>query len=90
VATAQQLTRSFRSTLVASLALGVAVSVAGVVVAFQADVASGASIVVLALGVFALAVLARFFLRHRRPRDAFAAEDGSPASFEARTARDEP
>ncbi|HEX2808247.1 MAG TPA: metal ABC transporter permease [Kineosporiaceae bacterium] len=75
VATAQQLTRSFLGTLVASLVLGVAVSVAGVVLAFQADVAPGASIVVLALGVFALAVLARFVVRHRRPRDTFGAED---------------
>ena len=68
VATAQQLTRSFRTTLAASLALGVAVSVAGAVMAFEVDVAPGASIVVLALGGFALAVGMRAVLRRRRSR----------------------
>jgi len=70
VATAQQLTRSFRTTLLASLGLGVAVSVAGVLVAFQADVAPGASIVVLALGGFAVAVGMGALLRRRRSGDA--------------------
>lgn len=75
VATAQQLTRSFRTTLLASLGLGVAVSVAGVLVAFQADVAPGASIVVLALGGFAVAVGTGALLRRRRSRDASGLEE---------------
>ena len=79
VATAQQLTRSFRTTLLASLGLGVAVSVAGVVVAFQADVAPGASIVVLALGGFALAAAMRAALRRRWSRHAHE-PDEEPAS----------
>ncbi len=57
VATAQQLTRSFRSTLVGACVLGVLASVGGLVVAFYADVAPGASTVVLALGGFLLAAL---------------------------------
>ena len=75
VATAQQLTRSFRTTLLASLGLGVAVSVAGVLVAFQADVAPGASIVVLALGGFAVAVGMGALLRRRRSGDASGLEE---------------
>jgi zinc transport system permease protein len=54
VATSQQLTRSFRTTMAAAMALGVAVSVAGLVVSFYVDVAPGASIVVLAIAGFAL------------------------------------
>lgn len=57
VATAQQLTRSFRTTLLLAAALGVAVSLAGVVLSYYADVASGASIVVLALAGFLAATL---------------------------------
>lgn len=54
VAAAQQLTRSFRSTVLASLALGSAVSVTGLAIAFYADVFPAATIVLLAIGVFAL------------------------------------
>jgi zinc transport system permease protein len=54
VAAAQQLTRSFRSTLLLACAIGVAASVSGLVLAFYADVAPGASTVVLALGAFAV------------------------------------
>jgi zinc transport system permease protein len=55
VATAQQLTRSFRATLVAACCTGVLASVAGLVLAFYADVAPGAATVVLALGAFVVA-----------------------------------
>jgi zinc transport system permease protein len=79
VATAQQLTRSFRATLLASLGLGVTVAVAGAVVAFEVDVAPGASIVVLALGGFALAAGLRAVLRRRWSRDP-AEPDDEPAS----------
>jgi len=64
VATAQQLTRSFRATLVLAVVLGVAVSVGGVVLSYYADVASGASIVVLALAGF----LAGTLITALRPR----------------------
>ena len=52
VAAAQVLTRSFRQTVVAAIAIGALASVSGVVVSYQANVAPGAAIVVLALGVF--------------------------------------
>jgi zinc transport system permease protein len=66
VATAQQLTRGFRVTVVAAILLGVCYAIAGVVFSYYADVASGASIVVLALGGFLLATIASAFLRSRR------------------------
>jgi zinc transport system permease protein len=55
VATSQQLTRSFRSTLLIASALGALASVSGLVLAFYADVAPGAATVVLALGGFLVA-----------------------------------
>jgi zinc transport system permease protein len=58
VATAQLLTRGFRTTFLLALALGAAHAVAGVVVSYQADLPSGPSIVVLAIGSFAVVSLA--------------------------------
>ena len=55
VATSQQVTRSFRSTLLLSCSLGALASVSGLVLAFYADVAPGAATVVLALGGFVVA-----------------------------------
>ena len=58
VATAQQLTRSFRTTLVAAMALGTLASVGGLLLSafasFHARVAPGPTIVLLALAGFAL------------------------------------
>jgi zinc transport system permease protein len=55
VATVQQFTTSFRATLWLALGAGVAVSISGVVASYHADVAPGASIVVLAVGMFLVA-----------------------------------
>jgi zinc transport system permease protein len=57
VATAQQLARSFRATLLGACLVGVLASVGGLVLAFYADVAPGASTVVLALGCFLVVAL---------------------------------
>jgi zinc transport system permease protein len=57
VAAVQQVTTSFRATQIGACAAGVAASVGGLVVAFYADVAPGASTVVLALGGFLIAAL---------------------------------
>ena len=57
VAAVQMLTRSFRGTLLMSLALGVVVSVSGLVAAYYADVAPGATIVLAAIGAFVVASL---------------------------------
>jgi zinc transport system permease protein len=54
VATAQQLTRGFQSTLFVALALGVASSATGIVFSSYVDVAPGAAIVVIALIGFVL------------------------------------
>ncbi|MGH8866816.1 MAG: metal ABC transporter permease [Actinomycetes bacterium] len=57
VATAQQVTRGFRSTAVAAMGLGVGYALAGVVGSYYADSPSGASIVVLAIGGFGVAAV---------------------------------
>lgn len=54
VAASQQVARSFRTTLRGALALGVTVSVGGLVAAYYVDVPPGALIVLLAIGVFAV------------------------------------
>lgn len=66
VATAQQFCRSFAGTLWLALGLGVAVSVAGVTGSYYADVAPGATIVILALGLF-IGASAMSYLRSRVP-----------------------
>jgi zinc transport system permease protein len=72
VATAQQLTRSFRSTILLALTLGVGSAVAGVVLSYYADVAPGASIVVLTIVGFVIAAVSAAVLRNRRRRDTHA------------------
>ena len=57
VAAMQQVARSFRATLVGSLVVGVAVSVGGLLVAYYADVAPGAAIVLTAIATFGVASL---------------------------------
>jgi zinc transport system permease protein len=66
VATAQQLSRSFRATVSGGMVVGVVVALSGVVVSYQADVAPGASIVVLAIAVFVTATLLTGMGRRRR------------------------
>ncbi len=79
VATAQQLARSFRATLVAAMLLGIGASVGGLLVAayasFSANVAPGATIVLLSLAGFAAAWPLGVWLRSRqRLRAPFAPE----------------
>lgn len=59
VAAAQQLAQSFRSTLRASLLIGVAVTWGGLVAAFYLDVAPAATIVLSAIAVFILSSAAQ-------------------------------
>jgi zinc transport system permease protein len=65
VATAQQVTRTFRGTLLASMALGTLASVGGVLVSANVDVAPGATIVLLALAGFVVAWPVGVALRRR-------------------------
>jgi zinc transport system permease protein len=75
VATAQQLTRSFRTTFALALALGVVPSLGGVVFSYYVDVAPGASIVVASLLGFVLAWPAGSLLRRRRNARSVNGED---------------
>ncbi len=66
VATAQQVTRGFRATLAAAMALGTLASLAGVTFSAYVNVAPGATIVLLALAGFAVAWPIGLLLRRRR------------------------
>jgi len=67
VATAQLLTRGFRTTLALALALGATHALAGVVLSYQADLPSGPSIVVLSIASFAvLSIASGLVVRVRR------------------------
>jgi zinc transport system permease protein len=66
VATAQQLTRGFHTTLLLALAFGVASSTTGLWFSSYVDVAPGAAIVVIALAGFVLAWPAGSLLRRHR------------------------
>ncbi len=65
VATAQQLTKGFRATLLVAMALGAVASLGGVVTSFYVDVVPGATIVLLALAGFVVAWPVGTWLRHR-------------------------
>jgi zinc transport system permease protein len=71
VATAQQVTRGFRATLLGAMALGMLASLGGVAISAYADVAPGATIVLIALAGFVAAypigMLARRRQRLARP-----------------------
>ena len=87
VATAQQLTRSFRSTLAAAMTLGILASVGGLVIAafasYHARVAPGPTIVLLSLAGFAVTWPAGIWLRHRqRLREPFPAVPLVPVEHE--------
>jgi zinc transport system permease protein len=74
VAAAQQVTRGFRTTMAAAMAVGLLAAVAGVVVSAEVDTAPGATVVILALAVF-LGLAVAGALRHRvTPRRPVAAE----------------
>ena len=82
---AQLVARSFRSSLVVAVLVGVTVAVSGTVVSFYADTPSGATIVLMTIAVFALLAAGRALLRtaHRwrgpaapRPDPVGNADDG--------------
>jgi len=77
VAAAQQVSRSFRSTFLAAMAIGVVTSLLGVVISFNADTPPGPTIVLSALAAFAVAspfgALLTWWHRRTRPFDTEAA-----------------
>ncbi|MET7836472.1 metal ABC transporter permease [Micromonospora sediminicola] len=84
VATAQQVTRGFRSTMTAAMALGLFAAGAGVWVAATADTAPGASVVLVAIGSFLLVALGAAGVRavRRRSRSVPSAPVAEPAEHE--------
>src|SRR4051812_16489688 len=77
VAAAQQLTRGFRATMHAAMAIGMLAAGGGVVLAAAAGPVPGATIVMIAIGIFlgfTLAAVARRGLRRRPRTDAREAE----------------
>ncbi|MCE7079154.1 metal ABC transporter permease [Streptomyces sp. ST2-7A] len=69
VVAAQQATRSYAGTLAVACGFGVVVSVSGTITSYYADVPPGATIVLIAMGLFALtAVLTRPIARRRARR----------------------
>lgn len=70
VAAAQQLTRSFRATFAGAVLIGVAVTLTGTVTTYYQDVPPGATIVLLALGVFVMLTALAAPLARRRARAA--------------------
>ncbi len=85
VVAAQQATRGFAMTLALSVAIGVLVSVSGTATSYYADVPPGATIVLIALGLFLLiSVLALPLARHRARRAGSApSPSASPESVPA-------
>jgi zinc transport system permease protein len=69
-AVAQVLARSFRSSLLTAVAVGVLVSLGGTITSYYADTPSGGTIVLLAIAVFALAELAATLRRALNTRHA--------------------
>ncbi len=65
VATAQQVTRAFRSTLLAAMVIGMVAALGGVSISAYVDAAPGATIVLLALAFFAAAYPVGVWLRRR-------------------------
>lgn len=66
VAVAQLVTSSFRRTMATAMAIGVTVCVAGLTVTYFHDASPGATIVILAIGLYAVTAVARpLFLRFR-------------------------
>ncbi|GHH33497.1 metal ABC transporter permease [Streptomyces candidus] len=68
VAAAQQISRSFTVTFVLAVAIGTTVTLGGTVTSYQYDVPPGATIVLLAIGVFIVLTLLATPLARRRSR----------------------
>lgn len=89
VATSQQLARGFKATLFGAMALGCASSGSGLMVSAYADVAPGATIVLIALGLFACTWPVGALLRRRQRLAApFSAADEPEEHQHAHDAQD--
>ncbi|MBB1242834.1 metal ABC transporter permease [Streptomyces durbertensis] len=78
VAAAQQVAKGFATTLALAVGIGVAVGLAGTTVSYHADVPPGATIVLLAIGVFAVVTALSLPLARRRAALAERRTGGDP------------
>ncbi|MFD0552849.1 metal ABC transporter permease [Streptomyces rectiviolaceus] len=74
VAAAQQITRSFKVTFILSVVIGTAVTLSGTATSYYQDVPPGATIVLMAIGVFVVLTALATPLARRRARAVAAAE----------------
>ncbi|MFE0047397.1 metal ABC transporter permease [Streptomyces albireticuli] len=89
VAASQQIARSFAMTFGLAMGIGVLVAVSGTTTSYYVDVPSGATIVLLAIGVFVALTALAAPLARRRARRTEAAEGCTLQVPEARTATDD-
>ncbi len=68
VAASQQLTRSFRTTHLAAMGIGLFAAVGGLFTSYEIDTAPGPTIVMIALAVFALAAVIGAVVARTRPK----------------------
>ncbi|ASU57372.1 MULTISPECIES: metal ABC transporter permease [Nocardiopsis] len=80
VAAAQQLTKSFRVTMLLAVLIGLLSSVGGLTTSFYAELSPGATIVLLALAVFGVAVAVGGVLRRTSGRRSAAVSDPAGGS----------
>ncbi|MFI6081198.1 metal ABC transporter permease [Streptomyces sp. NPDC051217] len=80
VAAAQQITRSFAVTFILAVVIGTAVTLAGTVTSYYQDVPPGATIVLLAIGVFLVLTVLATPLARRRARALRSAENEHPVA----------
>ncbi|MEE1938211.1 metal ABC transporter permease [Streptomyces sp. TRM 70361] len=89
VAAAQQITRGFATTLALAVTSGVLVAVSGTATSFYADVPPGATIVLLAIALFAVLTTLAPLLARLRARPGSRAPKGPVLSREAREEQEE-
>ncbi|GGO80684.1 metal ABC transporter permease [Wenjunlia tyrosinilytica] len=88
VAAAQQLTRGFAATMAFAVAIGLTVTTSGTVYTYYVDVPSGATIVVMAIGVFlAVTALAAPLAKRRARRSAAPVSEEAECTLEPSRSR---
>ncbi|SFF84886.1 zinc transport system permease protein [Actinacidiphila alni] len=87
VAAAQQVTRSFLVTFVSAIAIGVTVTLSGTVTSYYVDVPSGATIVLITIGLFVVLTALATPLARKRARKAAAERERCTLEVEVPTAR---
>ncbi|MFF7153387.1 iron chelate uptake ABC transporter family permease subunit [Streptomyces sp. NPDC008139] len=87
VAAAQQVTRSFLVTFVSAVAIGVTVTLSGTVTSYYVDVPSGATIVLITIGLFIVLTALATPLARKRARRAAAEREQCTLEVEVPAAR---